>query len=166
MVANDVFMQENDERLSVETEYYQKGLHNVIMQFQKQYNLQSKKVPANPPKGNPTKESQNNTPSPSQPKKDSVGKDVVEKGKKKEEPPKKVLEVRKETVTKEVEKPLSSFSFESEMDKIKIYVPFNEKIKNNEYINHIIKILKMEETFDTLNIQDYHPAILSVPHVE
>jgi hypothetical protein len=68
MDANDIFMQENDERLSVEKEDYQKGLQNAIMQLQKQYNLRSKKVPANPPKGNPTKESQNNTPSSSQPK--------------------------------------------------------------------------------------------------
>ena len=72
------------------------------LQFQKQYNLQNKKVLANPPKGNPTKESQNNTPSSSQHKKESVAKDVWEKGKKKEEPPKKVPEVRKEIVIKEV----------------------------------------------------------------
>jgi hypothetical protein len=37
-------------------------------------------VHANPPKGNPTKEFQNNTPSSSYPKKDSIAKDVVEKG--------------------------------------------------------------------------------------
>jgi hypothetical protein len=99
------------------------------MQFQKQYNLRNKKVPANPPKGNPTNESQNNTPSSSHPNKDSVAKDVVEKGKKKVEPPKKVHEPRKEIVIKEVEKTSSSFKFESEMDKIKISVSFNELIK-------------------------------------
>jgi hypothetical protein len=55
MDANEIFMQENDERLSVENEYYQTGMQNAIMQFQKQYNLRKKKVPANPPKGNPTK---------------------------------------------------------------------------------------------------------------
>ena len=38
-------------------------------------------------------------------------------------------------VTKEVEKTSSSFNFESDMAKIKIYVPFNELIKNNDYIN-------------------------------
>jgi ribonuclease HI len=52
------------------------------------------------------------------------------------------------------------------MEKIKIYVPFNELINNSEYRNHIIKILKMEETYDNLNIQDDHPAILFGPHVE
>jgi hypothetical protein len=171
MDANEIFMQENDERLSVEREDYQTGLQNAIMQFQRQYNLRNQKVPANPPKGNPpkgnpTKEAQNNIPSSSQPKKDSAAKDVVDKGKQKEESQKKVPETRKETVTKEVEKTSSSFNFESEMAKIKIYVPFNELIKNNEYRNQIIKMLKMEQTSDTLNIQDDHPAILFGPRVE
>ena len=136
------------------------------MQFQKQYNLRNKKVLANPPKGNPTKESQNKTPSSSQPKKEYVAKDVVDKGNKKEELPNKVPETRKETVNKEVQKTSSSFNFESEMAKIKIFVPFNELIKNSEYRNQIIKMLKMEETYDTLNIQDDHPAILFGPCVE
>jgi hypothetical protein len=79
------------------------------MQFQRQYNIRNQKVPANspngnPPKGNPTKESQRNIPSSSQPKKDSAAKYVMEKGNKKEEPQKKILEARKEIVTKEVEK--------------------------------------------------------------
>ena len=43
-------------------------------------------MPANPPKENPTKESQNNIPSSSQHKKESIAKDVLEKGKQKEEP--------------------------------------------------------------------------------
>jgi hypothetical protein len=90
----------------------------------------------------------------------------VEKGKQKEEPPKKVPEPRKDIVIKEVEKTSSSFNFESEMAKIKIFVPFNELIKNSEYRNQIIKMLKMEETYDTLNIQDDHPAILFGPCVK
>jgi hypothetical protein len=59
------------------------------MQFQKRYNLRNKKVSANPPKGNPTREPQVNVPSSSQPKKDSSTNDALEKGKQKEEPPKK-----------------------------------------------------------------------------
>jgi hypothetical protein len=69
-------------------------------------------------------------------------------------------------VIKEVEKISSSFNFESEMAKIKTSVPFNELIKNSEYRNQIIKMLKMEETYDTLNIEDDHPAILFGPWVE
>jgi hypothetical protein len=76
------------------------------------------------------------------------------------------LEARKVTITKEVEKPTSSFNFESEMAKIKIFVPYNELIKINEYRNQIIKMLKMEQTYNTLNIQDDHPTILFGPRVE
>jgi hypothetical protein len=141
------------------------------MQFQRQYNLRNQKVPPNPPKGNPTKEAQSNIPSTSQPKNDYVAKDstikgTAEKGKQKEEPQKKLLEVRKETVTKQVEKTSSSFNSESEMAKIKIYIPFNELIKISEYRNQIIRMLKMGQTSDTLNIQDDHPAILFGPRVE
>jgi hypothetical protein len=69
-------------------------------------------------------------------------------------------------VTKEVEKTLSSFDFKSEMATIKILVPFNELIRNNEYRNHIINMIKMGQTYDTLNIQDDHLDILFEPRVE
>jgi hypothetical protein len=52
------------------------------------------------------------------------------------------------------------------MAKIKISVPFNELIKNNEYRNQIIKMLKMEQNSDTLNIQDDRLSILFGPRVE
>jgi hypothetical protein len=39
MDANEIFMQDEEESLSVEREYYQTGLQNVIMQFQRQYNI-------------------------------------------------------------------------------------------------------------------------------
>ena len=93
MDANEIFMQDEEERLSVEREDQQAGLKDAIMQFQRQYNLRNQRVPqnlpkgnpskGNPPKGNPTKESQSNIPSSSQPKKYSTEKDVVYKGKKK-----------------------------------------------------------------------------------
>jgi len=136
------------------------------MQFQKQYNLKNKKIPANPPKGNPTREPQGNLPSSSQPRKDSFAREVLENGKQKEEIQKKVLEIKRDAVIKEVEKTQSPFNFESEMEKIKIYVPFNELIRNGEYRSQIIKMLKMEEASDTLNVQDDHPAILIVLRVE
>jgi hypothetical protein len=94
--------------------------------------------------------------------KDYVAKDTMEKGKQMEEPWKRLLTM-KEMVTKEVEKTPSSIDFESEMDKIKILVPFNELIKNSEYRNQIINMLKMGKTYDTLNIQDDHPTILFRP---
>jgi hypothetical protein len=109
-------------------------------------------VHVNLPKENPTRELQINTPSSSQPKKDNSTKDAMERGKLREESPKKIPEVRKEVVVKEVEKAPSPFNFESEMAKIKIFVPFNDLIKNGEYRNQIIKILKMEEASNTLNV--------------
>ena len=100
--ANKIFLQDDEERVSVEKEDYQIGLQNAIMQLQRKYNLQNQKVPTNPPKGNPpkgnpSKEAQNNAPSSSHTKKDSaakdstvkdsivkdVAKDTVEKGKQK-----------------------------------------------------------------------------------
>jgi hypothetical protein len=101
-----------------------------------------------------------NTPSSSQPKKDNSTRDAMKKGKSKEESLKKAHEESKETSIREVDKAPPPFNFEREMIKIKMFVPFNELIKKGEYRNQIIKMLKMEEAPDTLNIQDDHPAIL------
>jgi hypothetical protein len=70
----------------------------------------------------------------------------------------------KDVNTREIEKIQPSFSLENEISKIKIYVPFNELLKNTGYKRHIIKILKTkEETSDTLNLQDDHPSFLFDP---
>jgi hypothetical protein len=79
---------------------FNKGYQTIILQLQKQYNLRRKKVPANPPKANPTREIQINIPSSSQPKKDNSAKDAMEKVKSKEEPPNEIPEERKETIIK------------------------------------------------------------------
>jgi hypothetical protein len=42
--ANDKFMHENDDLMSMESDEYRKGYRNSIMQFQKQYHLRSKKL--------------------------------------------------------------------------------------------------------------------------
>jgi hypothetical protein len=107
-----------------------------------------------------------NTPSSSQLKKDNSARDVMEKGKSKEEFLKKAPKEINEVVIKEVEKSPPPFNFESEMDKIKIGIPFNELMNKGEYRNQIIKMLNMEEAHDTLNKQDDHHAILFVPCVE
>jgi hypothetical protein len=52
------------------------------------------------------------------------------------------------------------------MAKIKIFVSFNELIKNRKYRNQIIKMLNKEHAYDTMNIQDDHLAILFGPRVE
>jgi hypothetical protein len=52
------------------------------------------------------------------------------------------------------------------MVKNKIFVPFNELIINVKYKNQIIKILKMEHTSNTSNVQHDHPTIMFGPRVE
>jgi hypothetical protein len=67
---------------------------------------------------------------------------------------------------KEVKKVCPLFNFEHEMDKIKIFVPFNKLIRKGEYLEKIIKMLKMGGNPNTLNIQYDHPTILFGPRVE
>jgi hypothetical protein len=166
MRENDDIMLETDDTLSWEMEEFRKGYHNAIMQFQKKYNLRSRKASTEPQQTNPIREPLADTPSTSRPKKDNPTKDATEKGKSKEEVPRKAPETSRETGVKEVEKVSPPFNFENEMAKIKISIPFNELIKKGEYRDQIIKMLKMGETPDTLNVQDDHPAILFGPRME
>jgi hypothetical protein len=93
MDASEIFLQDEEERLSIEREDYQEGLQDSIMKFERQYNLRNQRVPenlpkgnpskGNPPKGNSTKEALSNIPSSSQPKRDSTEKGIVDKGKQK-----------------------------------------------------------------------------------
>jgi hypothetical protein len=148
-----MFMQYQTEELK-EKEDYRKGYKNAIMEFQKQYNLINKKTTTNPPR-----DPKVDIPSSSNQEKAREKKDTPDKGKQKEDPPRNVPKVRREAIIKEVENVQLPFNFESEIEKIKIYVPFNELIKNVEYKNQIIKMLRMEETSDTLNVQDDHPIL-------
>jgi hypothetical protein len=171
MRENDDIMLETDDTLSWETKEFRKGYHNAIMQFQKKYNLRSKKASSRKShKGasteNPIRKPPADTPSTSRLKQDNLTKDATEKEKSKEEVPRKAPETSWETCIKEVEKVSPPFNFENEMAKIKISIPFNELIKKGEYRDQIIKMLKMGGTPDTLNVQDDHPAILFGPHME
>ena len=141
MDANDKFMHENDDLMSMESDEYRKGYQNSIMQFQKQYHLRSKKLFVVSQKGNQNKDPQKNASSSNEPKNKIHVKDVQVKGKQQEEPPKKVPEMQRNVIIKEVEKIQPPFNFENEKTKIKIYIPFNELIKNVEYRSQIIKML-------------------------
>jgi hypothetical protein len=79
MDASEIFLQDEEKKVSIEREDYEIGLKNSIMQFQREYNFINQKVPPNPPKVNPTKESQSNIPAASHPKKDSTAKDSTRK---------------------------------------------------------------------------------------
>jgi hypothetical protein len=58
MIKNDDIMMEMDDMLSWETNKFKKGYNDVIMQFQKKYNLRRKKESMEPQQTNPIKEPQ------------------------------------------------------------------------------------------------------------
>jgi hypothetical protein len=65
--------------------------------------------------------------------------------------------------TKEILKPSSSFSFENEIQKIKIPVPFLELIKNEEFKKYLSKMLQPESSpnsTDSINLQDEKPIVI------
>jgi ribonuclease HI len=64
---------------------------------------------------------------------------------------------------KEIMKSPSSFSFESEIKKIKIPVPFLELIKNEEFKRYISKMLEPEpssNSTNSVNLQDEKPVVI------
>jgi hypothetical protein len=67
---------------------------------------------------------------------------------------------------KEIMKSPSSFSFESEIEKIKIHVSFLELIKNEEFKKYLSKMLQPKissNSTDSINIQDEKPAVILGP---
>jgi hypothetical protein len=81
MSENDDMMLETDDALSSETKEFRKGYQNIIMQFQKKYNLRIKDFPTEPQQTNSIMKPPANTPSTSRPKLDNSTKDANEKGK-------------------------------------------------------------------------------------
>jgi hypothetical protein len=109
---------------------------------------------------------QSDHPSTSQKKKDPPRKDMPERYDPKGYAPKKARDRKKDVNIKEVEKSQSPFKLESEISKIKDSIPFNDLIKNTKYRGHIMKMLKMGEIFDNLNLHDDHHTFLFGPRVE
>jgi hypothetical protein len=70
---------------------------------------------------------------------------------------------------KEILKSPSSFSFESEIQKIKILVPFLEMIKNEDFKKYLFNMLHPEpspNSTDSVNLQDEKPTVILGPLVE
>jgi hypothetical protein len=70
---------------------------------------------------------------------------------------------------KDILKSSSSFSFENEIQKIKIPLPFPELIKNEELKRYISKMLQPESSSnstDLVNLQDEKPIVILGPLVE
>jgi hypothetical protein len=77
----------------------------------------------------------------------------------------------KETVSevREAPKPLSSFSFEHEIQKIRIPVPLSELVKNEDFKRSLSKLLQSESpqlSLDSINLQDEKPTVVLGPMVE
>ena len=62
----------------------------------------------------------------------------------------------------DVDRPISSFNLRSELSKINIYIPFNELLRNNEYIEKITKMVKNqgENQPDILEVTDNFPTMI------
>jgi hypothetical protein len=70
---------------------------------------------------------------------------------------------------KEILKLPSSFSFEHEIQKIRIPVPFLELIKNAEFKKYLSKMLQPEPSSnatDSVNLQDEKPTVILGPLIE
>jgi hypothetical protein len=121
------------------------------------YNLQSKKkegkydIPDHPARAeNPTKDAVNNNKEKKAQNPSPVAKDPVP-------------EVR------EIMKPPSSFSFEHEIQKIKIPVPLSELVKHKNFKKSLSKWLQPEpscHSIDSVNLQDEKPVVILGPMVE
>jgi len=77
----------------------------------------------------------------------------------------------KEPVSKvrEAPKPISSFNFEHEIQKIRIPVPLSELVKNEYFKRSLSKLLQSEypqPPSDSVNLQDEKPAVILGPMVE
>ena len=58
------------------------------------------------------------------------------------------------------------FNLEAEVSKLKISIPLGELVRNVQYRFHILKELKVDKTFDTINIVDDHPTIIFGPKID
>ena len=142
---HNMFAHDDESTIS---EQYLRGYQNAIDDVQRKLKLISRDLVIN--KGRPNQ---------NQP---STSKQNQEKEKEKET--KKDTTVHKNYENKEhnskenkkplpidLEKPISSFSLQDEFSKIKISIPFNELLRNNEYMDKITKFVR--------NQGDDHPDI-------
>ena len=70
---------------------------------------------------------------------------------------------REEIKRDPIERSAPPSNLQAEISKIKIVVPFNEILRIPEYRGQLSHMIKSEETFDTLNLQDDKPKIMFGP---
>ena len=106
---------------------YQKRYQNVILEFQKKYDLRNRTVMVNKYKNknpldiSPINQNIKDLPSKQPQRKEDNRVDIM---------PNKSIEERKDPNLKDEEKVKTIFSLENEISKVKISVPFSELIKN------------------------------------
>ena len=93
-----------------------------------------------------------------------LNKDVPKRNDSFGDPGKKHFRNKKELAL--LEKISPSTSFEIEIEKVKSCLPFREILKNYEYRSHIGKMLKVDDSLDTMNLQYDRPTITFGPKVE
>ena len=135
-----------------------KGYQHAIFEMQKQYNLRNINVPITASKVQPKKDASKAVEDKKDNSKVAEGKDDSLPGKKDTQTP---------SPTKEVEKTVSVFYFENEIEKIKISVPFNEILKVDKYRSKIVEMLNSQPgVADILNVQEDNPIIYLGPILE
>ena len=77
--------------------------------------------------------------------------------------PKEKNLLREEIKRDPIERFAHPFNLQAKISKIKIVVPFNEILRIPEYRGQLSHMIKSEETFDTLNLQDDKPKIMFGP---
>jgi hypothetical protein len=121
-------------------------------------------------KGEKTKKKEGKTDTSDQPsKKENSAKAVVAGSKEKYAQIPQALVKNPTPGVKEILKCPSSFNFESEIQKIKIPVPFLELIKNEEFKIYLSEMLQPEpssNSTDSVNLQDEKPAVILGPLIE
>jgi hypothetical protein len=118
---------------------------------QNKYNLRSKKKEEKPS----TSDQPNKT--------ENYAKAMVYSSKEKEEQNSQIVIKTPVLEIKEIMKYPSSFSFENEIQKIKIPVPFLELIKNEEFKKYLSKMLQPESSSNStnsVNLQDEKPTVI------
>jgi ribonuclease HI len=89
----------------------------------------------------------------------------------KEKKTQNTLPSAKELISKvrETPKPLSSFSFEHKIQKIRIPIPLSELVRNEDFKRSLSKLLQFESphpSTDLVNLQDENPTIVLGPMAE
>ena len=133
------------------------------MDLQRKYNLRSRNVVVDPPKKDLEGHASASLPAKNQHRKEVVQQKPAKKDLPKAAPPKD-KELPKESIPKEkdlqreeikrdlIERSAPPFNLQSKFSKIKIVVPFNEILRIPEYKGQLSKIIKYQETSDTINL--------------